>query len=413
MTGLGESSRHVGVARTSLPGSVVYRLVSRMILVNSDQPKLTLFRCITAGRIFGARRKRQSVMFARGAALSVLDASIIFGGGAWAQEAANSVIRLDAEGPQYTPASIESKPDAAEPREPPPLLASAAGYRLARGDEVEVRIVDEPDYERVRLRLDERGRIRVPWVGEIRADGKTTSELEIALERRFGTYFHEPRVQARVSDYAGRPVSVLGAVRKPGIHQLRGPRTLVEVLALAGGLTSEAGHVVKITRPLARGRIPLSTARDDPSGRFSVASASIENVLKAARPAENILIEAHDVLSIPRAELVYVLGAVARSGGFVLRENENLSVLRALALAGGISGTAAARRAKILRSPSAGTQRAEETVDLRKIMESRADDVALNPDDILFVPISGGKAAAKRAAQAAIRTVTGVLIFRR
>ena len=352
-------------------------------------------------------------MFARGAALSVLGASLIFGGGAWAQEPANSVVRMDAQGTQYTPTSAEWKPEAVEPREPPPLLASAAGYRLARGDEVEVRIVDEPDYERARLRLDERGRIRVPWVGAVRADGMTTSELEIALERRFGTYFHEPRVQARVSEYAGRPVSVIGAVKNPGIHQLRGPRRLVEMLALAGGLTPDAGHVVKITRPLGQGRIPLPTARDDPSGRFSVASASIEDVLKAERPAENILIEAHDVLSIPRAELVYVIGAVARSGGFVLRANENISVLQALALAGGISGTAAARRAKILRSPSAGAQRAEETVDLRKIMASRADDVALNPDDILFVPISGGKAAAKRAAQAAIRTVTGVLIFRR
>ena len=241
----------------------------------------------------------------------------------------------------------------------------------------------------------------------------TTSELEIALERRFATYFHEPRVQARVSEYAGRPVSVLGAVKNPGIHQLRGPRTLVEVLALAGGLTADAGHVVKITRPLGKGRIPLPTARDDPSGRFSIASASIEDVLKATRPAENILIEPRDVLSIPRAELVYVIGAVARSGGFVLRENENLSVLQALALAGGMRGTAAARRAKILRSPSAGTQRVEETVDLRKIMQSRANDVALNPDDILFVPTSGGKTAARRAAQAAIRTVTGVLIFRR
>ena len=167
----------------------------------------------------------------------------------------------------------------------------AAAYRLAWGDEVEVRIVDEPEYERARLRLDERGLIRVPWAGDVKADGKTTSELEIELERRFATYFHEPLVQARISEYAGRPVSVIGAVKKPGVHQLRGPRTLVEVLALAGGLTPNAGHVIKITRPLGSGRIPLPTARDDPSGRFSVASASVEDLLKAERPAENILIE--------------------------------------------------------------------------------------------------------------------------
>ena len=385
-----------------------------MANVNSDQTKLRSFAFPGAGGIRRVRRRTgHSVMLARGAALCALGASLIFGGGASAQESADSVTGLDARGTQNAVASAGSRPDSADPPEPLPDSAPAAGYRLARGDEVEVRIVDEPDYERARLRLDERGRIRVPWVGDVRADGMTTSELEIALERRFATYFHEPRVQARVSEYAGRPVSVLGAVKNPGIHQLRGPRTLVEVLALAGGLTADAGHVVKITRPLGKGRIPLPTARDDPSGRFSIASASIEDVLKATRPAENILIEPRDVLSIPRAELVYVIGAVARSGGFVLRENENLSVLQALALAGGMRGTAAARRAKILRSPSAGTQRVEETVDLRKIMQSRANDVALNPDDILFVPTSGGKTAARRAAQAAIRTVTGVLIFRR
>ncbi len=289
----------------------------------------------------------------------------------------------------------------------------AAGYRLAPGDEVEVRIVDEPDYERTPLRLSEEGIVRVPWVGEIGADGLTTSQLETALEQRFNIFFHEPQVRVRITEYAGHPVSVLGAVKNPGVHQLRGPRSLVEVLAMAGGLTSDAGHVVKITRPLARGRIPLPSAHDDPSGRFSVASAAIEGILKAERPAENILIEPHDVLSVPRAEMVYVIGAVGRSGGFVLRENENVSVLQALALAGGISGSAAARRSKILRSAGNGKQRVEEPVDLKMVMENRSEDLPLRADDILFVPTSGSKVAARRAAEAVIRTVSGVLIFRR
>ena len=337
----------------------------------------------------------------------------VAGTDALAQVSADPVTGVDARVEQTAAPSAGTRPQSLPSAGRRLDSAVAAGYRLAPGDEVEVRIVDEPDYERARLRLNEEGLIRVPWVGEITADQQTTSQLEIALERRFERYFHEPQVQVRISEYAGRPVAVLGAVKNPGVYQLRGPRSLVEVLALAGGLSSDAGHVVKITRPLARGAIPLPRARKDPSGRFSVASASIEDVLKAERPAENIQIEPHDVLSIPRAELVYVIGAVARSGGFVLRENEHVSVLQALALAGGLSGTAAARRAKILRSPASGKQRVEEAVDLRMIMESRSNDVALNPDDILFVPTSGGKAAARRVAEAVIRTVTGVLIFRR
>ena len=325
---------------------------------------------------------------------------------------ATSALGREPAQPDERAAALAERPSASSPTRPPHGVP-VAGYRLAPGDEIEVRIVDEPDYERAPLRLNEEGIIRVPWVGETTADGLTTSELETALEQRFETYFHEPHVGVRITEYAGRPVSVLGAVKNPGVHQLRGPRSLVEALALAGGLTSDAGHVVKITRALARGRIPLPTAHDDPSGRFSVASAAIEGILKAERPAENILIEPHDVLSVPRAEMVYVIGAVGRSGGFVLRENENVSVLQALALAGGIRGTAAARRSKILRSAGGGKQRVEEPVDLKMVMENRSEDVALRADDILFVPTSGSKVAARRAAEALIRTVSGLLIFRR
>jgi len=286
-------------------------------------------------------------------------------------------------------------------------------YRLGPGDEVAIEVIGEEDIPRSPIPVGADGVIHAPLAGAVPVEGLSVGEASALLTERYRTYLHDPQVIVRVVTFSSQPVSVIGAVKRPGLHQLQGRKSLIEVLALAGGLREDAGHVVKITRRRARGRIPLATAQDDSTGRFSVASANIEDVLKANHPADNVMIEPNDVISVPRAEMVYVIGAVSRSGGFVLREQESISVLQALALAGGVDGTAAVRRARILRPAPGGGSRAELPIDLKRIMESASDDVALQPEDILFVPNSSGKTAARRAADAAIRVATGVVIFRR
>ena len=286
-------------------------------------------------------------------------------------------------------------------------------YRLGPGDEVSLEVIGEEDIPRLPLPLGPNGVIHVPLVGPVQAAGLDVGELQALLTESFRTYIHDPQVIVRVVKFGSQPVSVIGAVKRPGLHQLRGRKSLIEVLSLAGGLREDAGHVVKITRASEQGPIPLTSARDDPTGRFNVATANIEDVLKARHPADNVIIEPNDVISVPRAEMVYVIGAVTRPGGFVLREQESISVLQALALAGGVKGTAAVRRARILRPVSGGGERIELAVDLKRVMESASDDVALQPEDILFVPNSSGKTAARRAADAVIRVATGVVIFRR
>ena len=290
---------------------------------------------------------------------------------------------------------------------------SDGSYRLGPGDEVAIEVVGEKDIPRSPIPVGADGVIHAPLAGPLQVEGLSIGEVRELLVERFRIYLHDPQVLVRVVQFSSQPVSVIGAVKRPGLHQLRGRRSLIEVLSLAGGLREDAGHVIKITRRREQGRIPLATARGDPSGRFSVASANIEDVLKANHPADNVIIEPNDVISVPRAEMVYVIGAVGRSGGFVLREQESISVLQALALAGGVHGTAAVKKARILRPAPGGGERLELPVDLKRIMESASEDVALRPEDILFVPNSSGKTAARRAADAAIRVATGVVIFRR
>ena len=286
-------------------------------------------------------------------------------------------------------------------------------YRLGPGDEVAIEVIGEDEISRSQMPIGADGVIHAPLAGPVQVQGLNVGEVRELLTGRLRTYIHEPQVIVRVVKFGSQSVSVIGAVKRPGLHQLRGRKSLIEVLSLAGGLREDAGHVIKITRRREQGRIPLATARDDSTGRFSVASANIEDVLKANHPADNVIIEPNDVISVPRAEMVYVIGAVGRSGGFVLREQESISVLQALALAGGVDGTAATRKARILRPAPGGGGRLELPVDLKSIMESNSEDAALHPEDILFVPNSSGKTAARRAADAVIRVATGVVIFRR
>jgi polysaccharide export outer membrane protein len=134
--------------------------------------------------------------------------------------------------------------------------------------------------------------------------------------------------------------------------------------------------------------------------------------MSARSPEENILIQPHDVISVPRGELVYVIGEVVKAGGFVLEDRKAFSVLQALSMAGGLSHEAAPQNARILREAESGAKRTEIPINIREILSGKAQDVALNSEDILFIPNSVPKKAAIRALETAIQTMSGVAIFR-
>ena len=284
-------------------------------------------------------------------------------------------------------------------------------YVLGPDDEVSIRVMESEEISQEPFRIDQGGDVSLPLLGRVRAAGRTPQELETELVERLRAFIHEPQALVRVTQFRSQPVSVIGAVNKPGIHQLEGRKSLIEILSLAGGLRQDAGHTVKITRRREWGPIPLESAADDPSGRFHIAEVSLEAVMEARNPEENVLIMPNDVISVPRAEMIYVIGGVERSGGFVLHEKENVTVLQALALAGGLTRTAAKKNAKILRPTQDDRERVEIMINLKDIMAGRSGDIVLERDDILFVPHSGGKRAAQRGVEAGIAMLTGVVIW--
>src|SRR5229473_3033614 len=261
-------------------------------------------------------------------------------------------------------------------------------YLLGPDDLLEISGPELSDMANKSARIDGEGDIQVPLVGRIHVSGLTVQQSERELNKVLSTYIRHPQVVVSVTELRSLPVSILGAVNTPGVHQVQGHKTLLEMLSLAGGIRSDAGYSIRITRQVEWGCIPLPGTALDASGRFSVAEVNLKKIMEAKNPEENIQIFPHDVISVPKAEMVYVIGEVKRSGGFVLGEHQSMSVLQALSLAEGLSATADARHAKILRpSGNAGSsQREEIAVDVKGILTGRTGDVSLRGDDILFIP---------------------------
>jgi polysaccharide export outer membrane protein len=285
-------------------------------------------------------------------------------------------------------------------------------YVLGPDDQLEISGPELTEVANKPVRIDGDGDIQVPLAGRVHVSGLTTQQTEQELNKVLSTYIRRPQVVVNVAEVRSQPVSVLGAVNTPGVHQVQGHKTLLEMLALAGGIRSDAGYSVRITRQVEWGCIPLPKTELDGSGRFSVAELNLKKIMEAKNPEENIQIFPHDVISVPKAEMVYVIGEVRRSGGFVLGEHQTISVLQALSLAEGLNGAADTRHARILRLKREADQREELAVDVKDVLNGKKPDIALRGDDILFIPGSTGKKAALRAIEAAIQTGSGMAIWR-
>jgi polysaccharide export outer membrane protein len=346
----------------------------------------------------------------------------------WAGVLAGTAVLAQTAGP--LPVRPEAKAPAVEtttPTAPDPAGLAGSGtivapldetslrsYTLGPEDKLTVKVLDlEEISDKDTYRVDMRGNLNLPVAGRVHVEGMTVEQAEAEIEKRLGSVLQEPEVTISVAEFRPQPVSVLGAVRNPGVVQIVGRKTLFEVLSLAGGLNADAGNVIKVTRAKQYGPLPLSGAVDDTTGQYRVAELSVRDVMTAKSPEQNIAIAPHDVISVPKGDLVYVIGCVKKSGGFILGEREKISALQALSLAEGLDRAASSSKAKILRSVGDSDNRVEIPVNLKKILAGKGDDVPLLANDILFVPTSMPKNAAIRGLESAISIGTGIAIYRR
>jgi len=284
-------------------------------------------------------------------------------------------------------------------------------YRIGADDLLEVTVFEAPELNRT-LRVAAGGEISLPLLGAVRAAGLTPRELEVVLgELLRRGYIKEPHVGVFVREMQSHGVSVFGAVVKPGVFQIRGAKTLIEMLSWAEGLAPDAGETVVVLRGAG---LAAPAASDNGSTPDSAAvEINLKELLESGEAASNVAIYPGDIIKVTRAGVVYVVGEVRKPGGFVLKSNENISVLQALALAEGLTRTAAKSQSRIIRSDEKTGERSEIPLNLGKILEGKAADPVLRPNDIVFVPNSAGRLALYRGLEAALSVTTGLIIWRR
>jgi polysaccharide export outer membrane protein len=294
------------------------------------------------------------------------------------------------------------------------LQTQPGDYVIGSGDLLKIEVFDVPDLSRA-VRVSESGFISLPLVPvRIRAAGLTPFQLEETLAEllQANQLVTHPQVTVFVQEHLSQPITVIGAVLHPIVFQAVRPTTLLEVLSQAGGIAPDAGSVVLVSRgPKAASAAPGGGSDTPPESQ--VLSISLTSLLDQGDPKANMLLFGGDVVSVPRAGIVYIVGAVGHPGGFALEnDKEEMTILKALALAGGLTGTARAKETVIVRKDGDTGKNKEISVDLSKILSRKTEDTRLYANDILFVPDSAGKKALRRAAEVALSLSTGVAIIR-
>jgi len=283
-------------------------------------------------------------------------------------------------------------------------------YILGPEDVLEIEVFNVPELkETVRVAAD--GEVALPLIGRVQATGLTTDQFRQEITDKWGeNYLQDPQVSVFVKEFKARPVSVIGAVEKPDLYYLKGQRNLIEVLSMAGGTGkhSGSGRTVVITRK--SGFKDLQVVDGMHMRGPDQIEIDLNRLLYTRDPGLNIEIRPLDTVSVSKADVVYVTGAVKLPGGFVLDDRPSVTVVQAVSMAGGFSTTAKRGGAKILRTEKDGS-RIEVPVNLGKVLKGKAEDTTLAANDILYVPDSKSKVAGSRAIDVSVSTLSAWLIW--
>jgi polysaccharide export outer membrane protein len=287
----------------------------------------------------------------------------------------------------------------------------SSAITLGAGDELTLAAPEIEELDKRILRVQGDGMVSVPLVGRLKAAGLTPRQFQLALTDALKVQFRNPQISFTSIDLKSKSVSILGAVNKPGVEEANGQQSLLEMLSRAGGIRKDAGYVIKVTRASTSASTFPAELRPTLSGDSVTAEIPISSLFDGKNPALNVTVLPGDVITVPKGKLIYVVGNVVKAGGFVVGQSDDLTVLRALALAEGLQPFADTGHARILRAVSNGP-RVEQVVDVKKVMQGKSEDVRLQPDDILFIPNSTAKKVTARSIETALQVGVGFAIWR-
>ena len=249
----------------------------------------------------------------------------------------------------------------------------AESLRIGAGDLLNISVMREPDLDR-RVRVRDSGEVSLPLVGDVAVQGLSAADAAKAVEKRYldGQFLKHPDVSVFIEEFATQQVAVLGQVGKPGSYSPPAARSLIDVLAMAGGLTEIADRHITIERAshAASAEVFLSNRADD--------------ALEA-----NVQVFPGDKVVVPKAGIIYVLGDVGRPGGYVMQNESRMTVLQAVAMAAGLNRTASADHVRLVRGKDG--QFAEQEIPLKEMQRGEVPDLLLEANDVLYVPFSFGR----------------------
>jgi polysaccharide export outer membrane protein len=318
-------------------------------------------------------------------AIAFLSVGAVFVATAFAQETSSS-----AEASKTSAKASVTNSAPADPSDRPG--APDSSLRMGAGDLLEFSVYNVPELS-TKTRISSGGDAYLPLIDYVHVGGLTVEEAQSLIEKRLsdGGFVKDPHVTIFVDQFASQGVSLLGEVARPGVYPVLGQQRLFDVISAAGGLSDKAGRSVTITH------------RDQPDNPAVVELA--RNI--ADDPNSNVQVYPGDTIVVRKADIVYVVGDVGHPSGFLM-DRGGLTVMQAVALAGGTTQTSKLNGAKIIRKTDSGMT--ETPIEIKKILEAKAPDVPMLADDILFVPSSSKKIIGRRSLDAAIQMATAVSI---
>lgn len=287
----------------------------------------------------------------------------------------------------------------------------ATDYRISPDDELDVQVLDVPEASGT-FRVSADGSMELPLLTHpVGAEGLTPGQLadQISQNLRSSGMVSHAHVNVRVRSSRVHAITIGGAVKKPQVYPIFSKMTLLDAISQAEGLADDAGDTAIVTRgPIAK-PLPAGKTRDhqDPAdfspGDADSVTINLRQLLENGDPKLNVDLYPGDRVTVQRAGVVYVVGAVNKAGGFTLHEDRgDMTVLKAVALADDLKSTAIAKKAVIIRrQPGAPGDDREIPVNVEKILRGRAPDQKLTASDVLFIPDSSSKRALHRAGEAA------------
>ncbi|HEV2348437.1 MAG TPA: polysaccharide biosynthesis/export family protein [Terriglobia bacterium] len=293
-------------------------------------------------------------------------------------------------------------------------------YVISPDDELDIFVLDVAELSRT-YRVSPTGMISVPLLTKpIKAAGKSPTQLSqfIADQLREAGMVSHPQVTIQVKDSRLHSIAIAGAVKRPQIYPILGKTTLLDALSQAEGLSDDAGNTAIITRgDISSQLLGLETSKEtDPANPLlnpRTVMVDLKRLMEEGDPALNYDLYPGDRVTVQRAGIVYVVGAVNRAGGFVLKDDrDQMTVLKALALAEFVKSTADTKKTVIIRGgPKTPGGAQEIPVELDKMLKGRAKDRVLLANDILFIPDSSSKRAIHRAGEAAAQAAS-LMVYR-